>query len=208
MCMYLALWKLIMESKTSILQEFSVKTQARNDSFTHMKGTVPHLIWYTFLLSHSICCHSAQLLLINMIGWHVCGYCSCDCHNDDNITQETKNWPEAACWVALHQGVCECVCVCVRVRRECMSAAGHRSWAQSRAVLHHQSFVKGSFCSLSPQHRLSARMTDGNHGRTGPPLRSTSARFVWSLMTLLWHHSQFRFIVLSVVSVKGIVWPK
>ncbi len=75
-----------------------------------MKGTVPHLVWYTFLLSHSICWHTTQLQLI-MIGWHVSGYCSCDCHNDDNITQDTKNWPEAACWVALHHVVCECVCV-------------------------------------------------------------------------------------------------
>ncbi len=82
---------------------------------TNMKCTVPHLVWYTFLLSHSICCHTTQLLLI-MIGWHVSGYCSCDCHNDDNITQDTKNWSEAACWVALHHVVCVCVCVCVCVR--------------------------------------------------------------------------------------------
>ncbi len=144
-------------------------------SSLNMKGTVPHLVWYTFLLSHSICWNTTQLQLI-MIGWHVSGYCSCDCHNDDNITQDTKNWPEAACWVALHHVVCECVCVCP----ESMSAARHRFWTQSRAVLHPQSFVKGSFCFPSPQSRLSARMNDGNHGRTGSPIRRTSARLVWA----------------------------
>lgn len=71
-------------------------------------------------------------------------------------TSRNNNWLEAACWVALLQGVCVCLCV----SKESVSSRRHRSQAQFRSVLHHQSFVKGSLCALSPQHRLSSAGLD------------------------------------------------
>lgn len=71
-------------------------------------------VWYTFLLSHSICCHTTQLLRINLIGRHVSGYCSCDCHNDDNIMQDTKKLSRGRVWSSTaSQSVCVCVCVSI-----------------------------------------------------------------------------------------------
>lgn len=102
-------------------------------------------------------------------------------------TSRNNNWLEDACCFK------ECVCLCPKR----VSAAGDTDPGLNPDLFYTTSHLSKD---LSPQHRLSSAGLD--HRWDVPQHIS------YEPMTLPWHQSQFRFIVLYVVSLRGIVYPK